>query len=126
MGTNDGSAEPVDARRGEEAVDDRLGAEPVDAMLGEETVEALPVLAELRTIEPVRPAALPTLSAAAAAATGFVAGAATFALARRLGARRLARSGREVVPPRRPADVLPVAGSRTYLVNVRLIAKPGE
>src|SRR5690348_18275592 len=89
----------------------------------EETVEGLPVLAEVRPIEPVRPA-LPTVQAAAAAATGFVAGAATVALVRRHSARKQARIQRRA--PRRPIDMLPVVGSRTFLVDVHLLAKPGE
>ena len=58
---------------------------------GEETVDGVPVLAEVRAIEPVRPASLPAVQAAAAAATGFVAGAAALALVRRHSARKLAR-----------------------------------
>jgi hypothetical protein len=88
----------------------------------EEDVEGLPVLAEVRAIEPVSRSALPAVHAAVAAATGFVAGAATVALVRRHGARKLARSGRG----RRPLDMLPIVGSRTFLVDVHLIAKPGE
>src|SRR6185312_14334399 len=40
----------------------------------EETVDGLPVLADVRTIERSSPASLPAVQAAAAAATGFVAG----------------------------------------------------
>lgn len=90
----------------------------------EETVDGLPVLAEVRPIERVSPAALPAVQAAAVAATGFVAGAATVALVRRHSARKLARMQRSA--PRRAIDVLPVVGSRTFLVDVHLLAKPGE
>jgi hypothetical protein len=90
----------------------------------EEAVEGLPVLAEVRTIERAQAAALPAVQAAAAAATGFVAGAATVALVRRRSARKLARTHRAA--PRRPIDMLPVVGSRTFLVDVHLLAKPGE
>ena len=90
----------------------------------EETVDGLPVLADVRPIERASPAVLPAVQAAAAAATGFVAGAATIALVRRHGARKLARSPRSM--PRRAADMLPIAGSRTFLVDVHLLAKPGE
>ena len=90
----------------------------------EETVDGLPVLAEGRTIERTSQTVLPAVQAAAAAATGFVAGAATLALVRRHSARKLARAQRNV--PRRPVDMLPVVGSRTFLVDVHLIAKPGE
>jgi hypothetical protein len=90
----------------------------------EETVDGLPVLAEVRPIERPAAAALPAVQAAAAAATGFVAGAATIALVRRHTSRKLARSQRAM--PRRAVDMLPVVGSRTFLVDVHLIAKPSE
>ncbi|MEO8967828.1 MAG: hypothetical protein ABI355_09505 [Solirubrobacteraceae bacterium] len=90
---------------------------PVDA---EEVIDGLPVLAQVRTIERAAPA-LPAVQAAAVAATGFVAGAATLALVRRHGARKLAR-----VSARRPVGGLPIIGTRSFLVDVHLIAKPGE
>src|SRR5207248_11419791 len=90
----------------------------------EETVDALPVFTEVRPVDRAVPAALPAVQAAAAAATGFVAGAATVALVRRHGARKLARAQRQ--GPRRPIDMLPVVASRTFLVDVHLLAKPGE
>jgi hypothetical protein len=97
----------------------------------EETVEGVPVLAEVRAIEPAAPAplpapaaaSLPAVQAAAAAATGFVAGAATLALVRRHSARKLARTRSR---QRRAADGLPIVASRSFLVDVHLIAKPGE
>jgi hypothetical protein len=102
----------------------------------EERVDGIPVLAEVRPVEPpagvpglrapgtlARPS-LPSVQAAAAAATGFVAGAATLALVRRHSARKLARAQRAL--PRRPVDMLPIVGSRTFLVDVHMIAKPGE
>jgi hypothetical protein len=89
----------------------------------EEIVDGLPVLADVRPIERVSPATLPAVQAAAAAATGFVAGAAMIALVRRHGTRRLARDRRN---HRRAVDLLPIVGSRTFLVDVHLIAKPGE
>jgi hypothetical protein len=88
-----------------------------------EIVDGLPVLADVRPIERVPPATLPAVQAAAAAATGFVAGAALIALVRRHGTRRLARDRRS---HRRAVDMLPIVGSRTFLVDVHLIAKPGE
>jgi hypothetical protein len=91
---------------------------------GEETVDGLPVLAEFRPIERVQSVGLPAIQAAAAAATGFVAGAATVALVKRRSARKLARTQRS--GPRRPVDMLPVLASRTFLVDVHLLAKPGE
>ncbi len=96
---------------------------PQEGEVEEEYVDALPVLAEVRPIERA-PASLPAVQAAAAAATGFVAGAATIALVRRHSARKLARGQRAM--PRRPLDMLPVVGSRTFLVDVHLLAKPGE
>jgi hypothetical protein len=87
----------------------------------EETVDGLPVLAEVRTIERASPTSLPAVQAAAAAATGFVAGAATIALVKRRAAKKVAR--RSV--PRRAAEMLPIVASRTFLVDVHLI-KPGE
>lgn len=102
--------EPVDG----EVVDP---SDPFEA----EVVDGLPVLAEVRAIETASPAALPAVQAAAAAATGFVAGAATLALVRRRSARKLARIG-----SRRASTGLPIVGSRSFLVDVHLIAKPGE
>jgi hypothetical protein len=89
----------------------------------DEVVDALPVIAEVRPLPAVSPAALPAVQAAAAAATGFVAGAATLALCRRLGARRVRRAR---IVPGRTVDGLTVVGSRRFLVDVHLIAKPGE
>ena len=83
----------------------------------EETVDGLPVLAEVRTIERASPASLPAVQAAAAAATGFVAGAATIALVKRRAAK--GRPRRSV--PRRAADMLPIVASRTFLVDVHLV-----
>jgi hypothetical protein len=87
----------------------------------EETVDGLPVLAEVRTIERASPVSLPAVQAAAAAATGFVAGAATIALVKRRAAKKVAR--RSV--PRRAADMLPIVASRTFLVDVHLV-KPQD
>ena len=112
--TDNGAAPIVDA----EVVDDLEG--PVVA---EETVEGMPVLAEVRAIQSHSPVSLPpAVQAAAVAATGFVAGAATLALVRRHTARKLARSR----GPRRALDALPIVGSRSFLVDVHLIGKPGD
>jgi hypothetical protein len=99
--------------------------EPVDLVddaLVEETVDAVPVLAEARPIE-LAPSSLPAVQAAAVAATSFVAGAATVALIKRHSARKVARAR---ATPRRAVDMLPIVGSRTFLVDVHLLAKPGE
>jgi hypothetical protein len=90
-------------------------------VVAEETVQGMPVLAEVRAIQAHAPVSMPAVQAAAVAATGFVAGAATLALVRRHSARKLARSR-----PRRALDALPIVGSRSFLVDVHLIAKPGE
>src|SRR5579884_1443907 len=87
-----------------------------------ETVDAVPVLAEARPLPAPSYAALPAVQAAAVAATGFVAGAATLALVRRHSARKLARSRSA---PRRAVDILPIVGSRTFVVDIHLLAKPG-
>ena len=98
---------------------------PADAAIvdDEETADGVPVLAEVRAIEPVSPPPLPAVQAAAAAATGFVAGAATLALVRRRSARKIARAGNR---QRRGAEGLSIVASRSFLVDVHLIAKPGE
>jgi hypothetical protein len=97
---------------------DALHPSPIES---EETVDGVPVLAEVRAIEPAASSTLPAVQAAAAAATGFVAGAAALALVRRHSARKLARTR-----ARRRVDTLPIIGSRSFLVDVHLIAKPGE
>jgi hypothetical protein len=91
---------------------------------GEEVVDGLPVLAEVRTIEHPTQASLPAVQAAAAAATGFVAGAATIALIKRRAARKAARIGK--LGPRRAADMLPIVASRSFLVDVHVIGKQGD
>jgi hypothetical protein len=101
-----------------ESVGSTADSEPIEA---EEVVDGLPVLAEVRPIERVSPVALPAVQAAAAAATGFVAGAATLVLVRRHSARKLAR-----VSARRNAGGLPIVGTRSFLVDVHLIAKPSD
>lgn len=95
----------------------------VDAEIEEEIVDGLPVLAEVRELAPAaRIAVIPAVQAAAAAATGFVAGAATVALARRAALRRVERA----FPAGRPGGLLPARGTRTFLVHVRVLGRPGE
>jgi hypothetical protein len=89
-----------------------------------EIVDGLPVLAEVRTVERAAPAALPAVQVAAVAATGFVAGAATVALVKRRAARKVARNSRG--GPRRAVDLLPIAASRSFLVDVHVIGKQGD
>jgi len=88
-----------------------------------EIVDGLPVLADVRAIEPSSPVTLPVVQAAAAAATGFIAGAATLALVRRRSSRRRARAR---IGRRSAAGGLPIVGTRSFLVDVHLLAKPGE
>lgn len=118
-----GQEEPI----AEAPVDGEL-EEPTDQMpveeQPEETVTGAPVVATVRPIERAPALALPSVQAAAVAATGFVAGAATFALVRRHGARKVARARR--LPPRRASEGLPVIASRTFLVDVHLIGRPEE
>ncbi|MGN6872399.1 MAG: hypothetical protein ACTHMY_28755 [Solirubrobacteraceae bacterium] len=89
-----------------------------------EIVDGLPVLAEVRTVERAAPAPLPAVQVAAVAATGFVAGAATVALVKRRAARKIARNGRGGT--RRAVDLLPIAASRSFLVDVHVIGKQGD
>lgn len=89
-----------------------------------EVVDGLPVVAEVRTIERPASASLPAVQAAAAAATGFVAGAATIALIKRRAARKLTRNGKP--GSRRAVDMLPIVGSRSFLVDVHVIGKQGD
>ncbi len=87
-----------------------------------EVVDGFPVLAEVRTVERSSPTSLPTVQVAAVAATGFVAGAATVALVKRRAARKMVRGGRN--GSRRAVDLLPIAATRSFLVDVHVIAKP--
>ena len=82
----------------------------------EEVVDAVPVLAESRELAPF--AARPAVQAAAVAATGFVAVAATIAVMRRRGARKALRRRKRTS---RPAEVLEIVSSRSFLVDVHLV-----
>jgi hypothetical protein len=103
----------------EPIVDADVVEDVAGAATAPETMQGVPVLAEVRAIQSHSPVALPAVQAAAVAATGFVAGAATLALVRRHGARKLARSRQ----PRRALEALPIVGSRRFLVDVHLIAR---
>jgi hypothetical protein len=109
--------------------------EEIEVVDGEEVVDGLPVIAEGQEVETVPRAAggLGAVQAVAAAATGFVAGAATLALARRYGARRVDRLSRGLVgrgplgAARHPGDFWPTPGTtRTYVVRVHVLGRPGE
>jgi hypothetical protein len=88
-----------------------------------ETVDGVPVLAEAHPLPTPAAGMLPAVQTVAVAATGFVAGAATIALVRRHTTRKLVRNR---PAPRRAVDMLPVVGSRTFIVDVHLLAKPSE
>jgi hypothetical protein len=124
MSPADGGEEPADAVLAE-PLEETGSGEPGTLDGGEpETVDAVPVLAEARPLAASASSlALPAVQAAAVAATGFVAGAATVALVRRHTARKLARAR---TPRGRALDMLPIVGSRTFLVDVHLLAKPDE
>lgn len=122
-------AEPIDPIDPTEATEP---IEPIEVVDGEAVVEAetLPVVAEVRevTVLPAAGGGLGAVQAVAAAATGFVAGAATLALARRYGGRRLERLSRELASGgRRPGEFWPTPGTtRTYVVRVHVLGRPGE
>jgi hypothetical protein len=84
----------------------------------------LPVLLEARVVERPRHSTLPVVQTAVAAATGFIAGAATLALLRRYGG-RMAREAEAL------GESLDQAGHQprqttTYLVQVRAVARHFE
>jgi hypothetical protein len=82
-----------------------------------EEVDALPVLAEARPIEPVRPVPLPI--AAAAATGGFILGVASFVLVKVL---RRPRAGLRLSGGRgRRGKRVEVAASRSFLVDVHML-----
>jgi hypothetical protein len=83
-----------------------------------EIVDGLPVVADSRTIEPVRPL-VPARQAAALAATGFVAGACTVAMVQhrrtRVGARRRRK--------RKASGLGEIVSSNSFLVDVHLLRR---
>jgi hypothetical protein len=104
---------------------------PADQELELEVLDALPLLSEPGVL--AAPAPLPAVQVAAAAATGFLAGAVTLALLRQRGLRRLARDVGELrelkdrldSAHRRP-DPFAMAPGRSYLVHVRVLSRPPE
>jgi len=90
--------------------------------------DLLPVLAEVRPIEPEkrssteldRPMSSPAVQAAAVAATGFVVGAATVGLARRRAARK-ANPALKRRRKKRGSEVGEVLASRSFLVDIHLL-----
>jgi hypothetical protein len=91
----------------------------------EETVDGVPVLAEVRALEPATTGLLPAVQAVAVAATSFAAGAATLALVRRRTARKqLKRAvGR---PIRRSEGAFEIVASRRFMVDIHLLDKPSR
>lgn len=80
---------------------------------------------------PPRAAALPAVQAAAAAATGFVAGAAVVGLAHRRHKRAAALTKGRRARRHRSAggvagELIQVVGSRSLLLDVHLLGRPGE
>jgi hypothetical protein len=122
------TAPPVEADR----VEEEAPAAPAEAGRGEEEVlaevevlDALPVISQGRAVTRA-PAVLPAVQTAAAAATGFMVGAATLALLRRRDSRRLSRELRDLrrglEPVRRPEP--PIEPGQSYLVHVRVFSRP--
>ena len=95
--------------------------EPVSAADEREPIEAPRPLPEKATSGEVDVWRGEVRTAAIAAAGGIVAGAATVALVKRRSARKLARNGRS--GSRRAVDLLPIAASRSFLVDVHVIGK---
>ena len=124
-GASDRDVRDLDGRGSNIPESDGVAADEADAAASDpevEIVDGFPVLAEVRTVERVGSASLPVVHVAAVAATGFVAGAATVALVKRRAARKVVRNSR--TGARRPADLLPIAATRSFLVDVHVIAKP--
>ena len=122
-------AELVEPEPEPELADGELvDGELVDA----ELVPDLPVIATQGEVAPARWSEHPTVQAAAAAATGFVAGAATLALMQRYSLRRVTRhvpAVRDVLDPAagRLRSPYPTGSGQTYLVYVRAVtARPPE
>jgi hypothetical protein len=107
-----------------------LSALPVPVEDGELVTPSHPAGA----LEPSRRAALPAVQAAAAAAGGFVAGAAVVGLVNRRHARTLARGrtrrglrrGRASSRNGGVAERLQIVGSRSLLLDIHLLGSPGE
>lgn len=103
-------------------------SEPEDELLEGELIapgDELPVVVQARVVEqPPARSSMPVVQTAVAAATGFVAGAATLALLRRYGG-RLARDAEALAESLEQAG-RPSRQTTTYLVQVRAIERRGE
>lgn len=96
-------------------------ADPMDEQLTQPEGEEVVVASEVREVAPRHAAStdvVPVGQAAAVAAGSFVAGALTMAVLKRAGARRAAKRR-----PRRAVDMLPIVGSRSFLVDVHVVGR---
>lgn len=112
-----------------------VGLDPAEAELGEieeelaevEVVEVLPVASGPRAVVS-SPTLLPAVQTAAAAATGFLVGAAALALLQRRESRRLAREVRSLRDRSdrlaRPVERAAAEPGVSYLVHVRVLSRP--
>jgi hypothetical protein len=119
--------EPEHGAISDDAVDDGIDPSAAEEEIIEgELVDTLPMTVAVGELESGHWTSNPTVQAAAAAATGFVAGAATVALMRRYGLRRMARQVGDVrdvldqTDPRRRGRPAPGDG-QTYIVHVRVL-----
>jgi hypothetical protein len=102
-------------------VNEEIGAQP-EPLDGEG--EVLPVLADVRVIEPQRATAKPAVQAAAVAGASFVAGAATIAVIRRHRSRPPSSRKRRRAAKRGTSQVFgEVVSSRSFLVDVHLLSR---
>jgi hypothetical protein len=116
------------AKATEEPISEVAGEGPLEELEAEiEVVDGLPVVSTRREVARSA-AALPAVQTAAAAATGFMVGAATLAILRRRDSRRLTRELRDLrgrLEPRRPPEP-PIEPGQSYLVHVRVFSRPGH
>jgi hypothetical protein len=84
--------------------------------------DALPIVADVRVIEPERPAGAlaPAAQAAAVAGASFVAGVATVAAIKHARSRPMSRRQRRKAA-RRGAQLVEVVSTRSFLVDVHLL-----
>jgi hypothetical protein len=93
----------------------------MDEQFTQDESEEVVLASEVREISPVPTTStdlVPVGQAAAVAAGSFVAGALTMAVVKRAGARRAAKRR-----PKRAVDMLPIIGSRSFLVDVHVIGR---
>jgi hypothetical protein len=108
--------------------EERLEEEEEEVLEGELLVEGEPIVPVSVSAAVVRRgSAVPAVQTAAAVATGFLAGAATVALMRRHGARRILEDARSVSeladsPAFRRSGSVALQPGRTYLLHVRILS----